>query len=235
MPARPLRRGLTAAADLLLPSLCPGCRIAAGPQICPACREALPRLTNGCQRCAAPPEEGGAEDRCRSCGGSGLPGLTRIAAGFIYEGVLGALIRAAKVGDNAAAYRALGELAAVPGGWAPDAGALVAVPRSRRGGRNRHLAAELAAALGTRHRLPVLPLLRSTTGAERQHRLPWSERQRNVRELFIATGAAPERVILVDDILTSGATLSAAAAALRAAGAKRVYGWCLARTPDLGR
>jgi predicted amidophosphoribosyltransferase len=63
--------------------------------------------------------------------------------------------------------------------------------------------------------------------------LPRAERLRNARGAFIAVAEAPKRVVLVDDVYTTGATVSAAATALRKAGARRVDVVTFARTVRL--
>jgi ComF family protein len=101
--------------------------------------------------------------------------------------------------------------------------------RSRK--RGHQPAADLAEALGERWSLPVASLLMRTRRAARQTGLPRAERRRNVRGAFAAASAdVPDRVVLVDDVYTTGATVAAAAAALRAAGAREVYVVTLART-----
>ena len=67
-----------------------------------------------------------------------------------------------------------------------------------------------------------MTLLRRRPGVGRQRGLTLAERRRNVRGVFQATARAPGAVVLVDDVYTSGATVSAAATALRKAGARRV-------------
>jgi predicted amidophosphoribosyltransferase len=64
-----------------------------------------------------------------------------------------------------------------------------------------------------------------------QSDLPWAERVRNVRNAF-RCGRALEgvTVAVVDDVMTTGATLDAVAAALKRAGAARVLNWVVART-----
>ena len=70
--------------------------------------------------------------------------------------------------------------------------------------------------------LPVVPLLRRKPGRAQQKGLTLAERRRNVRGAFAAPGAVPTTIVLVDDVYTSGATVSAAATALRKGGARRV-------------
>ena len=62
-----------------------------------------------------------------------------------------------------------------------------------------------------------------------QSRVPAPERASNVRHAFGAGGAPAERVLLVDDVATSGATARECAAQLTRAGARSVFVWCFAR------
>lgn len=110
---------------------------------------------------------------------------------------------------------------------------LVPVPvhaaRLRQRGYNQAglLAAELGAAAG----LEVLDLLERRRPTVRQHGLSRSARLANLRDAFgMRPGAsAPVAAILVDDILTTSATLEACAIVLRESGTKRVCGFAIAR------
>ena len=106
----------------------------------------------------------------------------------------------------------------------PDAYTITFVPadHNRLLERGHNPAERLAAELGARWQLPVVPLLRRRPGVERQRGLTLMERRRNVRGIFEPSGEAPRAVVLVDDVYTSGATVSAAATALRKGGARRV-------------
>jgi ComF family protein len=117
-----------------------------------------------------------------------------------------------------------------------DVSAVVPVPlhwlKRRLGGCNpaEDLARPLARALGK----PCLPrALVRTRWTTTQTRLSWHERTRNVREAFTAfPGDVRSRtVLLVDDVLTSGATANACALALKQAGARAVFVLTAARTP----
>ncbi|HEX6655718.1 MAG TPA: ComF family protein [Candidatus Limnocylindria bacterium] len=149
--------------------------------------------------------------------------LRRALAGLKYGG---AAKVAAPLGARAA--RALSRLTVL----APDA-ALVPVPvhadRLRQRGYNQ--AALLAAELGRRAGMGVADVLERQRATTQQHRLDRAARLRNLRDAFAVKSGRdpPPLVILVDDILTTSATLEACAAVLRAAGAERVLGFAIAR------
>jgi predicted amidophosphoribosyltransferase len=113
----------------------------------------------------------------------------------------------------------------------PDVDVLAFVPPDvdRRLTRGHHPAERLARELGRLWELPVAGLLERVGGSARQRGLSLVERRRNVRRAFRAVRPAPRSVCLVDDVYTSGATASAAATALRKAGARRVEVVCFAR------
>ena len=91
------------------------------------------------------------------------------------------------------------------------------------------IAPPLCARCGAPTAWPVAPLLTRTVTGRRQRGLDRAERRRNVAGAFVARGAAPRTVCLVDDVYTSGATVAAAASALRRAGAARIVVVTLAR------
>jgi ComF family protein len=127
-----------------------------------------------------------------------------------------------------ASLPALKTLVAVSG-----AAVLVPVPvhieRQRVRGYNQ--AGLIARDLARRSGLAASPLLRRVRPTTQQHRLDRAARLANLRGAFeVAEGVrVPPAVILVDDIITTTATLDACASVLRAAGAKSVYGFAVAR------
>jgi predicted amidophosphoribosyltransferase len=114
----------------------------------------------------------------------------------------------------------------------PDAGCLTFVPADpeRRLKRGHHPAEALARELAAAWALSVEPLLLRARGSPRQRELSRVERRRNVAAAFTTGGRVPARVILVDDVYTTGSTAHAAASALRKAGAGEVEVVTLART-----
>jgi predicted amidophosphoribosyltransferase len=106
----------------------------------------------------------------------------------------------------------------------PAAAVLTFVPpdRDRNLRRGHHPAERLARELGERWQLPVEPLLVRAGTSRRQRGLSLKARRRNVAGSFRPAGRAPAAVALTDDVYTSGATVNAAASALRKAGARRV-------------
>ncbi|OPZ27642.1 MAG: DNA utilization protein GntX [Lentisphaerae bacterium ADurb.BinA184] len=226
------------AAAHVMPPVCPSCMAqlrADGDALCADCRGALRPL-------AAP--------RCRGCGGT-VDGLLELC-GDCLAGAARPWERAVSVFDYGGRMRELvhrfkynggvclapffaAEMAAAWRRWAPDepAEAVAPVPlhwrrRLRRGYNQAEL---LAAGIGAALGLPVRSLLRRARPTRQQARLEREARQRNVRGVFAARrrGAWPESVVVVDDVMTTGATLEAAVRELKAAGVKRVCVLTLAR------
>jgi ComF family protein len=119
----------------------------------------------------------------------------------------------------------------------PAADAITYIPpdEARLLRRGHHPAERLACELGRRWRLPEASLLlRARPGTStRQTGLSKAERVLNSRNAFVAVAEAPRRVVLVDDVYTTGATVSAAASALRKGGATKVDVVTFARTVRL--
>jgi predicted amidophosphoribosyltransferase len=170
-----------------------------------------------CARCGAP--TAWPVERCRECAGRRIAFATA-RAGFVYADFARAFVRGWK-------ERGARPLAAVAAGLVagrlprPAADVIAYIPpdgdRSLRRGHQpaESLARELALLWG----LPVGSLLLRRRRVARQTGLHRDERRRNMRGAFGARGRVQGKVLLVDDVYTTGATVSAAATALRAAGA----------------
>ena len=106
----------------------------------------------------------------------------------------------------------------------------LSVERQRERGYNQ--AAEIARVVAARSGVPLLSAgVRRIRAAPPQAVLPWAARERNVRGAFACdvdlTGL---RIAIIDDVMTTGASLSELAGTLRAAGAAGVENWIVART-----
>jgi ComF family protein len=213
--------------ELLLPQRCAVCEIPGAP-LCATCRGALIRLAPPlCARCGSP----GAWPvrRCAECAGRRLAFASARAA-IVYDERARRFVGAWKErGRRALAAQAAELVAEVVA--RPDVDALAAVPSEpeRRRRRGDAPAERLARELGDRWELPVLPLLRRARGGERQRGQRLADRRRNVRGAFAPARDAPRRIVLIDDVYTSGATAAACATELRRAGARRVEVVSLAR------
>jgi len=143
-----------------------------------------------------------------------------------YEGIGAELIQAVKYGNRRQAIRPMVE-ALVPS--IPEVDAVVAVPSDRRRVRERgyDLTATLARQIAARIEAPVITPLERVT-ADSQTGRGRAERQ---QVEFRARVAVPERVLLVDDVVTTGATAIACALALGLAGARSTSFVALAATP----
>lgn len=112
--------------------------------------------------------------------------------------------------------------------------ALVPVPMhaSRLRQRGFNHAAELSRALAGSLRLPVAnDLVRRTRPTRPQLGLSQRARRSNVREAFHGNGSSPRHVAVVDDVMTTGATVDRISRVLRTIGAEEIEIWSVARTP----
>lgn len=225
--------------DFFLPPACHSCgrgraRLFEG-GVCRACWDGLPkRRAPCCFVCDLPIAAPGAADLdAPECGRCLVhrPDFDRLRAAVIYGGTAPAILKAFKYGgaDYLAPHLAEGMAGLLDPGDRPDAAA--PVPATRRELRDRGFfpAGELAHNLSRILGIPYFPaMIRKTRETERQARLPLSGRSENVRGAFAAR-RPPPCVLLVDDVATSGATLSAASRALKRAGAKTVLAAAFAR------
>jgi ComF family protein len=211
--------------DLVFPQRCAGCGTAlqgASPVLCAACICALrPVPAPLCARCGAP--VAWPVSRCRECAGRRLAFASARAA-FLYTPTLRGLVRAWKERGARGAAQLAADLAC--GVLEPPASvdAIVPVPADpgRLLERGHHPPQRLAAALARRWELPLEEALERARAVPRQASLPREQRRQNVRGAFRPAGPVPRRVLLVDDVYTTGATANAAASALRRGGARHV-------------
>ena len=214
--------------DLLLPRRCVVCA-RGGSHLCPDCRSNLPPLAPPlCACCGAP--TAWPVRRCRECAGRRLAfGSARAA--LAYEAGVRALVAAWKERGLRRLAQDAAEIVVerLPH---PVCDVLTFVPPDGARGLERgfhppeRLARELAAAWS----LPCRPLLRRSRRSRPQRGLRLAERRGNVAGAFSASGAPGGRIVLVDDVYTSGATANEAALVLRRAGASEVAVVSFART-----
>jgi predicted amidophosphoribosyltransferase len=212
--------GVHSLLDLILPRRCACCG-AGGDELCTRCRRLLPRLDGSlCARCGAP--TAWPVERCRECAGRRLA-FARARAAVAYDESVRRLVAAWKErGLRRTAELAAEEIVSVLVPPGVDAITFVPADRDRTLARGYHPADRLARSLADPWQLPVLDLLSRTGPAQRQRGLGLAERRRNVAGAFAARGRGPPRILLVDDVYTSGATVNAAASALRKGGARRI-------------
>ncbi len=223
--------------DFFLPSRCGLCGLGATVRgLCASCRgEFLPwRQEEACRRCGDRLTPAECEGICAQCALK-PPRFEAVSAGFWYEPPLDALIHRFKYGADLRLGRALA-LAMAQTMLPPLAiEVLLPVPLAPRRQRSRgfNQAAVLTRDLGAAWRLPVLlDAVQRRRETPHQARLHASARRENLRGAFAverARAIAGRRVGVVDDVLTTGATLNALAEVLLESGAAAVQGIVLAR------
>ncbi|WP_367280024.1 double zinc ribbon domain-containing protein [Sphingomonas sp. LHG3406-1] len=210
--------------DFALPPRCPGCGeiTEAVDLFCTACWGKLEFATGGCDRCGLPLKPGELQV-CTSCEVSPGP-LDRVRAALIYGDVPRTIATHLKYGRKIALARTMAGLMKRPLADLSQDALLVPVPlhRWRLWSRGFNQSLLIARALGR----PLDPdLLRRTRATPRLKGMSPAERRRTVKGVFALRNGASVKardVILVDDVMTTGATAEACARLLRKAGARRV-------------
>ena len=216
---------------LLFGGSCYLCRGAAEDLLCAPCDADLPRLSvTRCPRCALDSPRGELCGRCLS----DAPHYDATVAALAYEFPADALVHALKFRGELALASFLGrEIARRISAVEIDSVVPVPLSAARLRTRGYNHAAEIA-----RHLLPGKldhALCERSRDTPPQMDLPFAERRRNVRGAFRCTRAlAGASVAVVDDVMTTGATLNELARTLKGAGAARVVNWVVARSvpPD---
>ena len=236
-----MRTGLRAAVDLVLPPTCLSCRkpVGAAGGLCPACWTGMGFIERPyCERLGTPFVSDDGDATVSPAAIADPPAYDRARAAARFGDIARDLVHFLKYGDRL-------DLAAPLGGWMAragrellsDADELVPVPLhwSRLWQRRFNQSAMLARAISVRANVPVADDILVRTRATRpQVGLARKERARNVQGAFSVEKSARVRVrgrklIVIDDVLTSGATADACARVLRRAGAARVDVLVLAR------
>jgi ComF family protein len=224
LPAYPQPAKIERVLDLVFPPLCVGCR-RVGRWVCARCWQTVSwTLEWHCSQC----DQVIAYGECPQCPSSPLFSTGSVA---LFEGVAREAVHDLKYRERHAIAPLLGRLLAHL--IRPiDADLIAHVPlhASRRRERGYDQAQMLARRLAHEQTLSHANLLVRTRKTQQQALLPSSQRQANVAGAFKARRALDgEHVVLVDDVTTTGATMQAAARALRAAGAGRVTAVAFAR------
>lgn len=199
--------------------------------VCAACEEALPRALASCARCALPLPLTGICGQCVRR----APAFDAAAAAFDYRFPVDRLVRRYKYAGDLAVGRWLGERLAERVGPHETPALIVAPPstRERLRARGFNPALEIAKVVARRVGASVaLEGLVRTRETAPQPGLARNARRRNIEGAYATRlDLAGRDVVIVDDVMTTGATLEAAARVLKRAGAGRVTAWVAARTP----
>jgi predicted amidophosphoribosyltransferase len=214
--------------DLIFPPRCAGCDLP-GTLLCERCSAAVARIdaAGACPRCGAPGRDG----RCAECAGRAFAFFEARSASLLEPPVSRAVVVLKDGGERRYAGVLATLLAEATDGWLTAADVLVPVPASPAALRRRDFdhARDLTRALGQLTGNRVADALRSRASAD-QRALGREERLANRASAFVAVGEVDgERIVLVDDVFTTGATLDAAARAVSSGTTSAVRALSVAR------
>ncbi|MDG5499300.1 ComF family protein [Marinobacter sp. BGYM27] len=206
--------------------------------LCPACTASLPANSSPCGQCGLPLPSIESSQGTALCGPciASPPAFDRVVAPWIYGFPINAAISRFKYNSQRALGRplaiALASTIRQQGKRLPDA--LVPVPmhsgKLRKRGFNQ--AEEIAIWLSEQLDVPVIEgVLKRTRRSDAQSGLNRQRRLTNLKGAFAVKQSVPEYIALVDDVMTTGATVEELSRLLRRHGVKRIDVWVIARTP----
>lgn len=208
------------------------CLLCAAPSgahmLCAACHGSLPHIAHACPRCAAP----SADEICGECLKQD-PAFDHTRAALEYAFPSDKLIQALKYGGQLALAKLFGELlhASLRATPMPDLILPMPLHPARLKQRGFNQALEIAKVLSKRFDIPLAThIAQRVVDTTPQASLPMDARHKNVKNAFACNQPLPgQHIALVDDVMTSGATLNELAKVLKRAGAARVDVWVVAR------
>ena len=207
--------------SLLLPRRCAACDAWGRAPLCDECESDVRWIAPPiCARCGLPTRR--TQDRCRDCSGRDV-GYVCARAAAVYAGPAREALKAFKLlGERRTAAALAAHMATAASELHGDVLAWVPSTRRSRSERGFVPAEELARPLARLLGLPDARLLGKSRETRDQAGLDRAERRSNQAGAYEAVGLVPPRIILVDDIMTTGATAEACSLALLGAGAKEV-------------
>ncbi|MGF1633590.1 MAG: ComF family protein [Phycisphaerae bacterium] len=242
------RSGASALLDFVYPASCIACGQAMQGRatLCEPCDRTLEQLMfqASCIRCGGPRGEGGTAGPCPFCRGKGLTPLRGVVRMGLHESPLKELVHALKFRGR---WNLSGRLAsdlhglfvAAECGFVPEVVVPVPLHAFRQFARGFNQAALLARPMARHLGVPYAEaMVRIKPTASQRDMHSRVRRRRNVRHAFAVAkpaAVAGKRVLLVDDVMTTGATLQSAARALQYAGAAGVWAAVLAVADPKGR
>ncbi|MEX0755790.1 MAG: ComF family protein [Actinomycetota bacterium] len=208
---------MVAVLDALFPPRCAGCGRGSWP-FCDSCRARLrPIAPPWCARCGRPTER-----PLQACALCPPPPVDRARAPLLFRGPARTAIHKLKFAGWRTVAEALAAAMRTMVDGEHDAVCWVPSSRARRARRGYDQAGALADRLARLLEMPTCPAIRRVADPGPQARRGGAERRAAMRGAFAVVGSTPDRVLLVDDVLTTGATAGACAEVLAASGVREI-------------
>lgn len=229
-----LSKFFTAALKFLLPQVCVVCKAKAESHLCVGCRTKLPRINYGCVRCGRELTQNALI--CGECL-KHPPPFARTIAPFFYAAPIDQLIIALKFHGRLLHAKLLGELLAehLTEYYRdhPKPELIIPMPlhKTRLQERGFNQALEIAKPIAKKLNVPLeryhCKRIKNTAA---QTSLTADERRVNVKKAFAVAHTMPAHIAVIDDVITTGSTITEFCKVLRHSGAVTIDVWCCARS-----